>query len=83
MRSNILSFASKIVIPVINFSFLSIEKNIIVRKGVDNLLHRIMGIKDDNFLQSVSLFKKVISLPSHPNLTNEDILKITNLIKKI
>ncbi len=48
------------------------QKDICVRRGVDRLLHRLMGAPDDNFRESVRLFEMTVSLPIYPALTNEE-----------
>ncbi len=48
-------------------------KGIHVRKGVDKLLHRELGLKDYNFPNSVFLFSNTISLPIYPALTDIDV----------
>ena len=48
------------------------QKNICVRRGVDRLLHRLMGGPDDNFRESVRLFEMTVSLPIYPALTDEE-----------
>ena len=48
------------------------QKNICVRRGVDRLLHRLMGIADDNFRESARLFDMTVSLPIYPALTDEE-----------
>ena len=48
------------------------QKNICVRRGVDSLLHRLMGSVDDNFKEAVRLFEMTVSLPIYPALTDEE-----------
>jgi len=69
-------------------SFKYIEKkflsqNIIIRKGVDQLLHRILNLNDKDFRNSVELFNRSISIPFYPSLSNSEINRILNLIVKI
>ena len=60
-----------------NLSFACLQEQflqcgIVVRKGVDQLLHRLIGIDDANFLTAVQLFQTTISVPFYPGLTNEE-----------
>lgn len=49
------------------------EKNICIRRGVDMLLHRILGLPDDKYHTSVNLFNSTISLPIYPALTEREL----------
>jgi UDP-4-amino-4-deoxy-L-arabinose-oxoglutarate aminotransferase len=44
-------------------------RGITVRKGVDELLHRVRGEPDRSFPQAVAQFNETISLPIHPGMT--------------
>jgi dTDP-4-amino-4,6-dideoxygalactose transaminase len=46
-----------------------LENGIHVRKGVDVLLHRTLGLPDGDFPVSVRHFDSVVSLPIYPALT--------------
>jgi perosamine synthetase len=59
------------------------EKGIHVRKGVDNLLHRMEGLPDDEFLKSVALFDETISLPIYPALSDNEQSVIIDACKEI
>ena len=47
-----------------------------VRKGVDQLLHRIVGLSDAAFPCATELFQKTVSLPFYPSLTESEIRTI-------
>ncbi|MCG2576263.1 DegT/DnrJ/EryC1/StrS aminotransferase family protein [Dechloromonas sp. XY25] len=44
-----------------------------IRKGVDELLHRIVGLSDDDFPCATELFRKTVSLPFYPSLTDQEV----------
>lgn len=54
-----------------------------VRRGVDSLLHRTMGLDDDHFQTTVRFFNTTVSLPIYPALNNEQELRCTQAVKKI
>lgn len=49
-----------------------LEAGITVRRGVDELLHRLLGLADDRFKESVRHFETTLSLPIYPALSDED-----------
>lgn len=65
-------FPIKIIGGLDLFQDLFAQKNIFIRRGVDRLLHRIMGFPDEKFKESVKLFNTTISLPIYPALTDEE-----------
>lgn len=48
------------------------EKGISVRRGVDELLHRILGMDDSRFPNAVVLYQKSVSVPFYPALISND-----------
>src|SRR5262245_4468864 len=48
-------------------------RGVVVRKGVDRLLHRTLGLADAEFPVSVSLFETTVSLPIYPALSDEEL----------
>lgn len=52
------------------------QYNIHVRRGVDNLLHRLLGLDQDLFPIAERLFTETVSLPIYPALSNEEIKKV-------
>ncbi|AMJ97584.1 hypothetical protein AVL55_05055 [Alteromonas macleodii] len=55
--------------------------NVHIRKGVDALNHQRLGMEDSGFINSVEIFKQTVSLPAHASLTNDEILRVVQLIK--
>jgi UDP-4-amino-4-deoxy-L-arabinose-oxoglutarate aminotransferase len=47
-------------------------EGVIVRKGVDLLLHRLAGLGDERFPKSTELFETTVSLPIYPALTGRE-----------
>lgn len=50
-----------------------LQKGIHIRKGVDKLLHRLMGLNDIQFPVATELFNETISIPLYPSLTDEEV----------
>ncbi len=50
-----------------------LEKHIQIRKGVDKLLHRLMGLNDIEFPMATELFNETISIPIYPSLTDQEV----------
>lgn len=48
------------------------ERGIHVRKGVDQLLHRLLGLPDEAFPQAVRFFNETVSLPIYPGLDDRE-----------
>lgn len=63
------------------FEQFCLRKGIIVRRGVDKLLHQQFNIPDEKFLNSVSIFSGYASLPIYPALSWFDILRIKKCLK--
>ena len=59
------------------------DDKVIVRKGVDNLLHKILGFDDTKFAQSLQIFKNLISLPFYPSLSKKEFRIIKKSCQKI
>lgn len=53
-----------------------LEKGIHVRKGVDALLHRSLGMNDELYSNAVQVFNATVSIPLLPQLLAEDISHI-------
>jgi UDP-4-amino-4-deoxy-L-arabinose-oxoglutarate aminotransferase len=49
------------------------RRGIIVRRGVDELLHRIVGESDRRFPVATELFETTVSVPIYPALSDSDI----------
>lgn len=66
--------------------FESVQKNfmgegVCVRRGVDELLHRQLGLSDDLFPVAVRNYSKTISIPFYPSLTDEESMKVCQTFK--
>jgi UDP-4-amino-4-deoxy-L-arabinose-oxoglutarate aminotransferase len=48
------------------------DRGIHVRKGVDQLLHRLLGLPDEAFPQAVRFFNETVSLPIYPALDDRE-----------
>lgn len=57
------------------------KKGIHIRKGVDRLIHRLLGEPDDKYPTSVDLFDNTISIPIYPALTKEEIQQCMDSFK--
>lgn len=51
------------------YSPLFLSRGIHVRRGVDRLLHRLLGLPDRQFPMATALFRSTVSLPIYPALT--------------
>ena len=68
--------------------FESIQKKfnkqfISVRRGVDQLIHRSLGMSDDLFPNAVKSFNNTLSIPLYPSLTDKEVERIIITTKKI
>ena len=59
------------------------SRKIIIKKGVDTLVHNSLNLKDSNFPNALNLFKEVISIPFYPSLSEEEINRVLISIDKI
>lgn len=48
-------------------------RGVTVRRGVDSLLHRHAGERDDRFPVSLKLYETTVSIPFHPALADKDV----------
>ncbi len=49
------------------------NSHVLYKKGVDTLVHRELGMEGGRFPNSEQVFKKTVSIPIYPSLTNEEI----------
>ena len=54
---------------------------IYVRKGVDELLHRLIGLDDKDYPNAVRLYNETISIPFYPSLSKGEIQRITKSLE--
>ena len=59
------------------------ENNVIIRRGVDHLLHRALKLRDKNFPNSIKIFNTNISIPFYPGLSEKEVENLTNLLHKL
>jgi perosamine synthetase len=59
------------------------EQGIIVRRGVDELIHRDLERADYQFPNSVRHFNETVSLPLHPSLSDEEVTRCINAARSI
>lgn len=59
------------------------EKKITVRRGVDRLLHRDLGLRDSDFPNSVRVFDSNVSIPFYPNLRNREVARVMETLKDV
>ncbi len=59
------------------------KQGVMVRKGVDTLLHRLLGYADAKFPNATDRFNRTLSLPIYPALTNSEIQVILSVCKNI
>ena len=57
------------------------ERRITARRGVDELLHRLIGLPDSSFTQSVALFESNLSIPFYPSLTDNEVWRILSALE--
>lgn len=55
-----------------------LDRGIIVRRGVDELLHRTIGLSDLAFPMAVSLYQGTVSVPFYPSLSGEEAATVSN-----
>ncbi len=49
------------------------REGIHVRRGVDQLLHRLLGLKDHDFPNATRLYDETISIPLYPSLSRKEV----------
>ncbi|WP_031434429.1 DegT/DnrJ/EryC1/StrS family aminotransferase [Methylomarinum vadi] len=59
-----------------------LEQGIQVRRGVDELLHRTMGMSDQHFPVAVDIFTNTASIPFYPSLSKRESETICQAIRK-
>lgn len=59
------------------------DRGVHVRKGVDTLLHRKLGMGDEGFEQSVRLFDETLSIPIYPAMSDEEVASVAAAAKEI
>lgn len=60
-----------------------LDKGLQVRRGVDVLLHRRLGLGDDNFPIAVKLYEQNISIPFYPSLSDYEVGQILRALQGV
>jgi len=60
-----------------------LEHKIHVRRGVDKLLHRMLGFTDCNFPKATQLFEETLSIPYYPALSEKEYDRVSKAVIKI
>jgi len=53
------------------------------RRGVDELLHRRLGLNDHDFPGATKLFSQVVSIPFYPSLTEQEQAQVLHAIQEV
>ena len=59
------------------------KQGIIVRRGVDDLLHRLIGLDDTLFQNATKLYQQTVSVPFYPALTQDEAERVKKTIKDL
>ena len=59
------------------------REGVAVRKGVDQMLHRKMGLADEDFPNACRLFDTTVSLPYYPAMTDEEVTQVISAVLKV
>ena len=59
------------------------ERRVIVRRGVDALLHRSLGLTDEGFENSVRAFEETLSIPLYPSLDGNQAAVVARACREI
>jgi len=55
-------------------------RGVVVRRGVDALLHRLLGMGDAGFGTAVRLFERTVSVPMYPSLNDDEASAIADAL---
>jgi UDP-4-amino-4-deoxy-L-arabinose-oxoglutarate aminotransferase len=53
------------------------------RRGVDELLHRRIGLDDQNYPSATKLFDQVVSIPFYPSITKQEQEKVLRAVEEV
>ncbi len=59
------------------------DHNVIVRRGVDTLLHRLAAADPAEFPGAEAAFKTTISIPIYPALTDDDVTHVIVAARRV
>lgn len=60
-----------------------LEQGVQARRGVDQLLHRRLGLDDRDYPGAVKLFSHVVSLPFYPSLTEQEQKQVLRAMQEV
>jgi UDP-4-amino-4-deoxy-L-arabinose-oxoglutarate aminotransferase len=66
-----------------SFSQLFAERGIAVGRAVSVLLHRLAGMKDEDFPNAVEAFDTTVSIPIYPAMSDDDVSTVIDAVKTI
>ena len=75
------TFKTKIPFKTLEKKFKN--EGIIIKKGVDKVLHVRNKKNDTKYKKTISTFNETVSIPFYPSLSNTEVKKIINSTKKI
>lgn len=59
------------------------ERGVAIRRGVDELIHRKIGLPDDGFPNAILSYDKTVSLPIYPSLDLENAKFIASILSEV
>lgn len=59
------------------------KQGVSVRRGVDVLLHRLLGLDDTLFPNAIRLYQQTVSVPFYPSLTQDEADRVKKAIKDL
>jgi len=59
------------------------DRGVAVRRGVDQLLHRLVGQSDSDFPSAVALFNCTVSIPIYPAMSDDEVDKVIEAVKAV
>ncbi|OGR97376.1 MAG: hypothetical protein A2V88_07075 [Elusimicrobia bacterium RBG_16_66_12] len=65
------------------YQALFLRRGIHVRRGVDRLIHRLLGLPDKKFPQAVRLHRMTVSLPIYPDMSDSDVKRCTAALQAL
>jgi UDP-4-amino-4-deoxy-L-arabinose-oxoglutarate aminotransferase len=59
------------------------KSNVHIRKGVDSLLHRELGLSDSNYPNAIKAYNETISIPFYPALSDAECDEVIKVIRDV
>ena len=60
-----------------------LARGVQVRRGVDDLLHRLLGLKDRDFPIASKLFEQTVSIPFYPSLSDDEVEQVLYAMRDV